>query len=918
MIVCRDCGFRNEDGDEWCAECGSFLEFKGEAVAAKEKIAVAVEEPASGPGRFEKVREMLSVDDDSLDRDVDEHARVAAEDAALAAKVVADRERAEAAAAAQAAEAEAARRLDEVRQQEAAAAEAAARAAEELDELRRAQAEEAARERAAAEAAAAEAARRHAERLKAAEDEARRQAEAAARQRAEELAAQERAAEEARAAAEAEAERARQAELAAERDRAEAQRRVEVASAAAAAAALRAAEERDAISAAQAAKELSEAQAEQSRAEAAAATAAAAEEIAKARAEAEAARLEAAALRAQAQADASRSSRERDAERAEQIAADEAAAARRRVEEQEAADARRRESEAEAARVKAAAGAEAAQRRAEAELEAKEHEARAAAARAEAEKARAEKEAAERERDRQRRLQEAARIVAKPEPPGATSAAKPSGGGKAGGATSGGRSGPAATKPGAGGVAAGGAVAARTAEAGGKVGEQAPTEGGPVRPAKSKAPRVDREINPGDLVCGNCGSGNVATRKFCRRCGESLREAKPAKLGFFARLKAKRRLKKQRRAGDRPGRGGRGGSGAGDVRMAGRLGWFKLNTLLLRAGALLGVLAVLGFGVEPIRSRLQLPNVRQKILDQIRGVTNATYDPVRPVRAVANSSAPESDAAALIDLGNNTAWMAAPTPSGGVGSTITVTFDKPFDLGRVLFTSGLQGSTEPGKGYVSQPRPSELRVTFNGDVADPVTVPVKDTEKPQVLKIKHDATTSVTLEVTGVYPASDGVGKSVAVTEIEFFQRRKFGDDFETLPAPKFFVTGTQGASALSDDNLDTAWVSAPAADGVGQGFTIRFDTPTDVDRIRIAPGHGEAEFQISPRPDDVQLAITCQGRCDATKQVSFADKPGYKNVSLKATGVTEIQVLVRSVHGTGGGVAFAEVQVQRKRPKVQ
>ena len=101
------------------------------------------------------------------------------------------------------------------------------------------------------------------------------------------------------------------------------------------------------------------------------------------------------------------------------------------------------------------------------------------------------------------------------------------------------------------------------------------------------------------------------------------------------------------------------------------------------------------------------------------------------------------------------------------------------------------------------------------------------------------------------------------------------------------------------------------------EALTVTFAEPVDLDRIRIAPGHAKKDFTISPRPDDVQLVLTCAGGCEPTKQVTFADKAGYKTISLTARGVTQIQVLVRSVHGSGGGVAFAELQFQRKRPKV-
>jgi len=248
---------------------------------------------------------------------------------------------------------------------------------------------------------------------------------------------------------------------------------------------------------------------------------------------------------------------------------------------------------------------------------------------------------------------------------------------------------------------------------------------------------------------------------------------------------------------------------------------------------------------------------------------------------------------------------------------VTVRFEKPFDLGRMLLTSGVSGNTQPGEGFVSQPRPSEIKVTLNGDAANVKTVALKDIDQPQTLTVKGKAVTTVEFVVSAVYPAAQGTGKSVAITEMEFFQRRKLGDDFETLPAPGLVTTSAnEGGAYIIDDSLATAWTSSPEADGVGQGFTVTFPEPVDLDRIRIAPGHAEEDFKVSPRPHEVQLVLVCAGGCEPTMQVRFDDKPGFKTVKLTARGVTSIQVQVRSVYGTGGGVAFAEAQFQRKRPK--
>lgn len=906
MIICRDCGHQNEDEDQFCGSCGAFLEFSGEKVqpAVLNKDDPSEDDEAE---RFLRLKQATATDAATLATGVAQDERVEQEDAALAAQVAAAKVAAEEQRVRALAEEEAAVRLAEVEKQQREAAEKAEAAERELAELQQSREDEAQRQRQREEAAAAEAQQRLEARVAEAEAKARAQAAEEQRILQAKLEENERAAQAAREEAQASAERAKQAELEAEEQRRAAQIRLEEAAAAASAAALRASQENDALAAAEAARLSSEAEAARSRAEAASVAATAAEEIAKSRAEAEQAKAEAQMLRSQLQADAARSELDLLKERADRSAQEDAARARQRVEDEEASARQRAKDSAEAASMKAAAEAAASERKAEAELAARNAEAKAAAARAEEERARSAAEAETAKRSREEALRKASALVAPAKPVAGTNGVNAQAG--------------AALKPGSKPMVsstkgtlestkvqqkvdsiAEGSVAARLP--GAQVQRQAPK--------KSAA----AEINPGDVVCGSCGVGNLPTRKFCRRCGTSLVDAKVAKLGFFARLKARRNRKRIKEAGTRPG--GPGQSAKGQKTTVGgvvRGAWWKVNTSLMRVGAFLGILAMLGLGVEPIRSKLHLPNVRQSVMDLVkRTITNPPYDPVRAQRATASSGANPS---ALIDLGNNTTWKAAPTPTGGVGSSFVISFDKPFDVGRVLMTSGLAGSDKPGEGFVSQPRPSELRVIFNDEVAEPLTVKVKDTADPQVLKINHKDVRAVRFEITGVFPSVGGVGKSVAVTEVEFFQKRKLGDDFEVLPKPKISVSGGVGAVSLTDEDLATAWISSTGVGG-GQSFSLIFATPVDIDRLRIAPGRSETEFQSSPRPHEVQLAFQCQGRCDATKQISFKDKPGFKTIGVSATGVTRIDVLVRSVYGEGEGVAFAEIDVARKRPKVQ
>lgn len=902
MMVCEECGFENDDGDQFCGSCQKFLGFWGAKVETESVVAEDLE-PDEKSERFKTVKQVLSVDDATV-ADFDAQTKqVEADDANMAAAVLAKKAADDAAVAERQSEQAAATRLAQVEQQRAEAKRLAEEAERELVRAQEAKAAEAEQRRRTAAAADFEAKRHLEEQLKSAEDKAKSDAAAAALAAEAEFAEKQRAAEAVRVAANAAAETAREAEEDAARASEESQRKLEEAAAAASAAALRAAQEHDAMGAANAAREAGEAESARARAEIAAAAAKAAEEVARAKAEMESARAEAADLRARADADAARSELDRQRTNAEKVASEETARARRRAEDDAAAKRERDLVLADAAALRQAAEADAAERKAQSELLTRQAEAKTAIAREEEARVRAATEAEAAKRKKEAALMEAERLLA-PAPKRATEApVKPSTGaqskakGKAGGASESTAVSPSSVSSGAG--------------SSGGIGPQKPGEGVRVVPPRPKGTPKE-PLNPGDLICPKCGRGNVPTRKFCRSCAGPLNEAQVAKLGFFARFRAKRRLKRELRAGARPGQTGSNGSSS--FREKGRDGWWRLNALLMRAGAMLGVVALLGFGVEPIRAKLQLPNVRQKVFDSFKKL-KPVYDPVRAVGPAASSSVEGTSPGNLIDLKVDRPWMG----TGGAGEWVSVSFEKPVDLGRLLLTSGLNG-TDSDNGFVSQPRPSELRVTFNDDEANPKTVRVQDIGTPQTLKVEHKDVVKVRFQITDVYPSFDGKGTHVTISEMEFFQRRKLGDDFETIAPPTITPSSPAaavGVGALTDDDLSTAWFSAPDGDGVGQGFSVSFATPADIDRIRIAPGQAEATFQSSPRPRDVQLAFECQGRCDATKQLTLPDKPGFHNVRVKATGVTKITVLVRSVYGTGGGAAFAELQFQRMRPKV-
>ncbi len=290
------------------------------------------------------------------------------------------------------------------------------------------------------------------------------------------------------------------------------------------------------------------------------------------------------------------------------------------------------------------------------------------------------------------------------------------------------------------------------------------------------------------------------------------------------------------------------------------------------------------------------------------------YDAVVPTSVEATSSAVGHGPEQAVDGKIDTHWEAAPAANLGVGATLVMNFDRPVNFESIRLRSSVQGDTAPGSGFVNWPRPRQLQVTL--DAHDTTTIAVLDTADFQTVPVKGRSVRQVAIEVTGIYPASSGQGRSVAITELEFYQRRRVGDDYLTVVASSVTATSRSSSVAyLVDGDLDTVWTSDPANDGVGQAFSINFAQPVDLDRIRIAPGRPGVDFPFSPRPQDVLIALTCNAFCESPMVVSFPDRAGYKNIKLSAHGVTSIQVQVHSVYGADGGVAFAEVELQRKRP---
>ncbi|MBW3615205.1 MAG: hypothetical protein KY439_07855 [Actinobacteria bacterium] len=273
----------------------------------------------------------------------------------------------------------------------------------------------------------------------------------------------------------------------------------------------------------------------------------------------------------------------------------------------------------------------------------------------------------------------------------------------------------------------------------------------PPRPDPKVKP-ADKVLNAGDLVCGQCGQGNDPTRKFCRKCGNSLAQAVPAKkVPWWKKLfSPKSRVSKE--AGTR-----------GSKVRAAKEASFKVQIFLNTLRRVLMVLAFLG-----VAGSLAVPSTRTLVLDKGRSAFNSAqalfnpqFEPVNAVAVSASSAIPGHEAALANDLGSNTYW-AEGAEGEGVGQTLSFTFENKVDLTKVIVSSGAADSSD---NFLKQPRPKRLHLTFdNGGSTD---ILLKDQFKPQGFNLKGaKGVSTVIISISEVYKGQ--VGSDTAIAEVEF------------------------------------------------------------------------------------------------------------------------------------------------------
>jgi hypothetical protein len=266
-----------------------------------------------------------------------------------------------------------------------------------------------------------------------------------------------------------------------------------------------------------------------------------------------------------------------------------------------------------------------------------------------------------------------------------------------------------------------------------------------VAPVTRTAPPT-RRLQPGDLVCPECGEGNLPVRKFCSRCGTSLHLARVVAVPWWK--KVFRRGPKVMKAGARPKTPGQRGS-----RKVLRQMERKIRLTL----AVLGTLAALLYGAyPPFRT-----DVNDKVLSikhKFFGLAEKTLSPIHQSSVTASAQVRHHPGALAVDEFKNTYW-AAPYSITHQPS-LTLRFSKTVILKEAIITSGASDD------FLKYDRPEILHFVYSNQESD--TFNISDTSKQQKIVLGHGVgVKSVQIQVIGVYEAQNS--NDVAITEIELF-----------------------------------------------------------------------------------------------------------------------------------------------------
>jgi hypothetical protein len=259
---------------------------------------------------------------------------------------------------------------------------------------------------------------------------------------------------------------------------------------------------------------------------------------------------------------------------------------------------------------------------------------------------------------------------------------------------------------------------------------------GAVLPGRPVAPRpVVREFDdevrtaPEDLICPYCATANQRGRRFCRRCGRSLRPDAPVvtKVPWWRRLRWPR-------------------------------GWGRLDTVPRLLAALLVLALLIAVGVAAAR-------YGGRAIDAIRDRT-AKPEQIRPATVTASSEAKGHPATSVTDGLSNRFW--APAAGQAEGQYVEMTFKPPIRLLKLIVHTG--ASPQP-EAFGQQARPASLELTAWDAAGTRTTKLLSLADRPGEQRFDAVIGSVTRLRFTIGSGYGTGPGRQVALAEIELFKR---------------------------------------------------------------------------------------------------------------------------------------------------
>jgi hypothetical protein len=271
------------------------------------------------------------------------------------------------------------------------------------------------------------------------------------------------------------------------------------------------------------------------------------------------------------------------------------------------------------------------------------------------------------------------------------------------------------------------------------------------KPPQVRRQAPTRKLQPGDLVCGDCGEGNSVTRKFCSRCGGSLAEAVKVKTPWWRKL-LPRRGAKVRKSGDRPKRSGRAGKSKLGVIVGST---FKIARRVVAIALVLGGIAYGMFA--PFRGWVNQRGVEAK--GTVERIFFPTYAPVSAAEApTASGSLPKHEPNKAVDGESDSFWA---VPVGPAEPNMVVKFDREIDMAKIIIHNG------DGGDFKATHRAQKVHLVYStGKTTD---VNVQDRPDPQTFEVENgDGATSVEIHIVSTFKSV--TGNTLAISEIEFFE----------------------------------------------------------------------------------------------------------------------------------------------------